>query len=198
VITQVSLILLLYGTLCGGLAFLSDVAHMLVLKGFPPPTGHTSPQPLMTALYPSTNPASGMFDASIAASSHQNDIDYLNHDLVGTTASSSSSSSSSGSADQTATGGMFGAAVAAAARHLLATDHDTAGSQPGWWAAVCGWLARLWTTRVVPTMQADGRPLMLIVVAAVLYPLCLQKHIREVGCVRVACAWWCAAPAQYM
>ncbi|KAG2499638.1 hypothetical protein HYH03_002577 [Edaphochlamys debaryana] len=36
VFTQVSLILLLYGTLCGGLAFLSDVARVMVLKGFPP------------------------------------------------------------------------------------------------------------------------------------------------------------------
>lgn len=35
VLTQVSLILLLYGTLCGGLAFLSDVARIMVLKGIP-------------------------------------------------------------------------------------------------------------------------------------------------------------------
>eukprot|EP00195_Chlamydomonas_chlamydogama_P010179 CAMPEP_0202911386 /NCGR_PEP_ID=MMETSP1392-20130828/54859_1 /ASSEMBLY_ACC=CAM_ASM_000868 /TAXON_ID=225041 /ORGANISM="Chlamydomonas chlamydogama, Strain SAG 11-48b" /LENGTH=145 /DNA_ID=CAMNT_0049601869 /DNA_START=25 /DNA_END=459 /DNA_ORIENTATION=+ len=33
VLTQVSLILLLYGTLCGGLAFLSDVARIMVQKG---------------------------------------------------------------------------------------------------------------------------------------------------------------------
>ncbi|GLI61167.1 hypothetical protein VaNZ11_003454 [Volvox africanus] len=33
VFTQVSLILLLYGTLCGGLAFLSDVARVMVQKG---------------------------------------------------------------------------------------------------------------------------------------------------------------------
>lgn len=35
VITQASLILLLYGTLCGGLAFLSDVARIMVQKGLP-------------------------------------------------------------------------------------------------------------------------------------------------------------------
>ncbi|GIL95234.1 hypothetical protein Vretimale_1266 [Volvox reticuliferus] len=33
IFTQVSLILLLYGTLCGGLAFLSDVARVMVQKG---------------------------------------------------------------------------------------------------------------------------------------------------------------------
>lgn len=32
VFTQVSLILLLYGTLCGGLAFLSDVARVMVMQ----------------------------------------------------------------------------------------------------------------------------------------------------------------------
>lgn len=31
-VTQVSLLLLLFGTLCGGLAFLSDVARIMVLK----------------------------------------------------------------------------------------------------------------------------------------------------------------------
>ncbi|GLC55693.1 hypothetical protein PLESTB_001015400 [Pleodorina starrii] len=36
IFTQVSLILLLYGTLCGGLAFLSDVARVMVLKGLGP------------------------------------------------------------------------------------------------------------------------------------------------------------------
>ncbi|KAG2436229.1 hypothetical protein HXX76_006540 [Chlamydomonas incerta] len=36
VFTQVSLILLLYGTLCGGLAFLSDVARVMVSKGLGP------------------------------------------------------------------------------------------------------------------------------------------------------------------
>lgn len=35
VVTQASLILLLYGTMCGGLAFLSDVARIMVLKGLP-------------------------------------------------------------------------------------------------------------------------------------------------------------------
>ena len=33
--TQASLVLLLYGTLCGGLAFLSDVARIMVQKGLP-------------------------------------------------------------------------------------------------------------------------------------------------------------------
>ena len=33
--TQVNLILLLFGTLCGGLAFLSDVARVMVQKSFP-------------------------------------------------------------------------------------------------------------------------------------------------------------------
>lgn len=33
--TQVSLIFLLYGTMCGGLAFLSDVALVCVHKGLP-------------------------------------------------------------------------------------------------------------------------------------------------------------------
>ncbi|KAG1668620.1 hypothetical protein FOA52_001489 [Chlamydomonas sp. UWO 241] len=34
-VTQASLILLLFGTMCGGLAFLSDVARIMVLKGLP-------------------------------------------------------------------------------------------------------------------------------------------------------------------
>ncbi|PNH06957.1 Sodium-coupled neutral amino acid transporter 2 [Tetrabaena socialis] len=36
VFTQVSLILLLYGTLCGGLAFLSDVARVMIQQGLDP------------------------------------------------------------------------------------------------------------------------------------------------------------------
>ncbi len=35
VTTQASLICLLYGTMCGGLAFLSDVARIMVQKGLP-------------------------------------------------------------------------------------------------------------------------------------------------------------------
>eukprot|EP00201_Polytomella_parva_P012349 CAMPEP_0175072368 /NCGR_PEP_ID=MMETSP0052_2-20121109/19864_1 /TAXON_ID=51329 ORGANISM="Polytomella parva, Strain SAG 63-3" /NCGR_SAMPLE_ID=MMETSP0052_2 /ASSEMBLY_ACC=CAM_ASM_000194 /LENGTH=605 /DNA_ID=CAMNT_0016339851 /DNA_START=124 /DNA_END=1943 /DNA_ORIENTATION=- len=36
IFTQISLILLLYGTMCGGLAFLSDVAHIMVEEGLNP------------------------------------------------------------------------------------------------------------------------------------------------------------------
>uniref|UniRef100_A0A7S0S1I6 Amino acid transporter transmembrane domain-containing protein n=1 Tax=Chlamydomonas leiostraca TaxID=1034604 RepID=A0A7S0S1I6_9CHLO len=90
VLTQVSLILLLYGTMCGGLAFLSDVARIMVLKGLP-----ASDQP--------PPPATG------------------------------------------------GGAVAGAS----------------WWQ---GWLE---------LARRDGRPVMLLVVACVLYPLCLQRYIRQ-------------------
>ncbi len=32
-----------------------------------------------------------------------------------------------------------------------------------------------------PLLERDGRPAMVVVVATILYPLCLQRHIREVG-----------------
>lgn len=91
--TQTCLILLLYGTLCGGLAFLSDVSKIMILKGVAPP---------------------------------------------------SSSSAAAGGGD----GGEGG------------------GPLPPW----------LWDL-----LSTDGRPVMVLVVLLVLFPLCMQRHIREVG-----------------
>lgn len=37
-----------------------------------------------------------------------------------------------------------------------------------------------WVEEMLELMRIDGRPVMLLVVALVLYPLCLQRHIRQV------------------
>ncbi len=112
-LTQVSLILLLYGTLCGGLAFLADVARMMVLKGIPAdaPQQQHSPPPTL---------------------------------------------------------GLLGVTEAAASALPPFVER--------WVEGLREWFAHT----ALPVMRQDGRPLMLVVVATILYPLCLQKHIRQV------------------
>eukprot|EP00199_Chlamydomonas_sp_CCMP681_P000359 CAMPEP_0119116390 /NCGR_PEP_ID=MMETSP1180-20130426/52256_1 /TAXON_ID=3052 ORGANISM="Chlamydomonas cf sp, Strain CCMP681" /NCGR_SAMPLE_ID=MMETSP1180 /ASSEMBLY_ACC=CAM_ASM_000741 /LENGTH=542 /DNA_ID=CAMNT_0007105527 /DNA_START=42 /DNA_END=1667 /DNA_ORIENTATION=+ len=108
VLAQVSLILLLYGTLCGGLAFLADVSRIMILKGAQPEAA------------------------------------WL--DTAGTTGVA-------GMSDE----GHFASAA-------LGDSTATAGS---------------WGEDLLALMRRDGRPVMLVVVATILYPLCLQRHIRQ-------------------
>ncbi|KAJ9521884.1 hypothetical protein QJQ45_024748 [Haematococcus lacustris] len=156
VLTQVSLILLLYGTLCGGLAFLSDVARIMVLKGVP-----------------CTPSASG----APSGSSSSSEVSYLAHQAVPGLLSAGSylqqaqlqqrrASSSSSSSGGSSIGGSLSRFHAAGPSRRVKGGGQ--GCDPGLEEA--WWLQR---------MRVDGRPAMLLVVALVLFPLCLQRHIRQ-------------------